>query len=108
MIPRLHPSFAELYRQKVAQLEEALNRPSDRAETHAALRSLIERIVLYPGAKRGEIRAELYGELAAILELASANNAKTRTPAGVRVSLVAGTQNWLYLLLGAPALRRAR
>ena len=33
------------------------------------MRALIEKIVLTPGAKRGEVRAELHGELAAILAL---------------------------------------
>jgi hypothetical protein len=54
---------------------------------------LIDAVVLYPGAKRGEIRAELNGELAALLQLGEPQNAKTRTSCDVRVWLVAGRRN---------------
>jgi site-specific DNA recombinase len=81
-IPALHPNLAELYRRKVADLEIALNDPACRDEAAMALRGLIDAVVLYPGAKRGEIRAELYGELAALLQLAEVQNGKTRTSWG--------------------------
>ena len=68
-MPRLHPKLAEVYRQQVERLEEALNDPAIRPEATDALCSLIDRIVLYPGERRGEVRAELYGELGAILAL---------------------------------------
>jgi hypothetical protein len=68
-VPRLHPGIAEIYREKVANLHAALSHPDTRIEAAAAIRALIERIVLYPGENRGEVRAELYGELAAILAL---------------------------------------
>jgi site-specific DNA recombinase len=86
---RIHPNLAELYRQKVAALEEALNRPEDRDQAHAALRGLVDQVLIHPGEKRGEVRAELYGELASILELMESKN-KTLTSGDVRVSLVAG------------------
>jgi site-specific DNA recombinase len=86
---RLHPNLAELYRQKVAALEEALNRPADHDEARSALRGLIDQVVIRPGEKRGEVHAELYGELASILELTSTKS-KTLTSCDVRVSMVAG------------------
>jgi hypothetical protein len=44
--------------------------------------------VLHPGERRGEVRAELCGELAALLEL---GQAKKKTRVGeTRVSMVAG------------------
>jgi site-specific DNA recombinase len=93
---RLHPNLADVYRQKVVALEEALNRPEDRDEAHAALRGLIDQVVIHPGKEREEVRAELYGELASILELARAKS-KTLTSGDVRVSLVAGgTQPALF------------
>ncbi|WP_407158478.1 hypothetical protein [Bradyrhizobium sp. STM 3557] len=55
------PSASQLYAKKVAHLTEALNRPEDRAEADQAIRVLIERIVLRPGAKRGQIDATLHG-----------------------------------------------
>jgi len=88
-MPRLHPNLAEVYRRKVADLEAALNMPEERAEAHAALRGLIDRIVLHPGVKRGEISAEVHGEIAALWQLAD-NKEMTRTSREVRVSLVAG------------------
>ena len=97
--PDMLPSAAQLYAKKVAHLTEALNRPEDRAEAAQALRGLIERIVLRPGAKRAQIGATLYGELGTVLSCAAARNAdkgaQTKTPAaleatGVSVSVVAG------------------
>ncbi|MEE4455251.1 hypothetical protein [Novosphingobium resinovorum] len=41
---------------------EALAHPEERQEAADALRALIERIVLTPGAKRGEVNAMLHGE----------------------------------------------
>jgi hypothetical protein len=56
--------------------------------------------VLYPGKRRGEVRADLHGELAAILALSQAGGSKNRTPEeGVRFSVVAGTCNRLNLQL---------
>ena len=86
---RIHPNLAELYRQKVAALEEALNRPEDRDEAHAALRGMVDQVIINPGEKRGEVRAELCSELASILELVNAKS-KTLTSRDVRVLLVAG------------------
>jgi site-specific DNA recombinase len=94
--PMLHPHIADIYRRKVADLEAALNDSLLRTEAAAALRSLIDKVELYPGAKRGELRAELHGELAALLQL-GAEQTKTRTSRDVRVSLVAGKRNQRYL-----------
>jgi site-specific DNA recombinase len=93
-MPRLHPKLAEVYRQHVERLEEALNDSTIRPEATDALRALIDRIVLYPGERRGELRAELYGEVGAILALSQGGGKINRTPAaGVRFSVVAGTRN---------------
>jgi DNA invertase Pin-like site-specific DNA recombinase len=95
-VARLHPRLAEVYRDKVARLEAELNQPETRPEAAEALRALIEKIVLYPGDKRGEMKAELYGEIAEIMALADSQN-KNRTPgSGVRFSMVAGTRTHLY------------
>jgi hypothetical protein len=52
-------------------------------------------VVIRPGGKRGQVHAELYGELPSILELTSAKS-KPRTSGDVRGSLVAGARNHLY------------
>jgi hypothetical protein len=70
-IPDIHPNIADIYRRKVARLADALNHPEDRHEATAALRGLIERIVLTPGAKRGELRATLHGEIGTVIEWAA-------------------------------------
>jgi site-specific DNA recombinase len=67
-IPDIHPNVADVYRRKVARLADALNHPEDRHEATAALRGLIERIVLTPGRKRGELHATLHGEIGTIIE----------------------------------------
>jgi site-specific DNA recombinase len=71
-IPDMLPSASQLYAKKVAHLTEALNRPENRAEAAQALRGLIDRIVLRPGAKRGQIEATLYGELGTVLSWTAA------------------------------------
>jgi DNA invertase Pin-like site-specific DNA recombinase len=67
-IPDIHPNIADIYRRKVARLAEALNHPEDRHEATAALRGLIERIVLTPRPKRGQLHATLHGGLETVLE----------------------------------------
>ena len=67
-IPDIHPNVADIYRRKVARLADALNHPEDRHEATAALRGLIERIVLAPGRKRGELHATLHGEIGTMIE----------------------------------------
>ena len=85
--PRLHPRLADVYRQKVARLEEELNRDEVRTEATGAIRSLIETIRLVPENERLEI--ELVGDLASILALSQKENPR-RGAAGVPVTLVAG------------------
>ncbi|MFD2237191.1 hypothetical protein [Aureimonas populi] len=50
---------------------EALNDPDGGRQAAEALRSLIGEIVLAPGPKRGEVHAELRGELMGILAFAT-------------------------------------
>ena len=64
----IHPNVAGLYRRKVERLAEALRDPRERDEAAEAVRGLIERIVLTPGAKRGEMAVTLHGDLGAVLE----------------------------------------
>ena len=67
-LPDIHPNVAAIYRRKVERLGEALKRPDERAEAADAIRGLIERIVLTPGEKWGEVHATLHGDLATIVE----------------------------------------
>ena len=88
----IHPNVAGLYRRKVERLAEALRDPQERGEAAEAVRGLIERIVLTPGAKRGEMDATLHGDLGAVLEwTAKGRKNETDTPSsGMSVPVVAG------------------
>ena len=57
--------MADLYRQKVTALAQALEHPETRTEASEALRGLIDAIVLTPD--QGELQIELKGNLAAML-----------------------------------------
>jgi hypothetical protein len=88
-MPRLHPNLAELYRQKVMNLAEALNDQHTRLEAAECIRELIEEVRLVP--ENGKLRVELYGELAALISLANEHPRSKGT--GVQVTLVAGTRS---------------
>ena len=106
--PSIHPSLANLYRRKVAALEETLNDPGIRLEASETLRSLIDKIVVTPecqldGPHRNSDRLQeeppsknsivLWGELATIIDLAEdANHIKNKDG----FSLIAGARNHLY------------
>jgi site-specific DNA recombinase len=68
-MPRLHPNIAEVSRKKVVNLGEALNEERTCAEAAECIRELIEEVRLVP--KDGNLRIELYGELAALINLAN-------------------------------------
>jgi hypothetical protein len=99
--PRLHPGLAELYREKVSALAEALA-SDDAGEAREVIRGLVEEIRLVPEADK--LRIEVRGELGAILRLAE--GAQTAKRPGrvaeafaLQVKLDAGTRKHLDLLL---------
>jgi hypothetical protein len=67
-IPDVHPNLANVYRLRVERFTDALDDPDGGRQAAEALRSLIGEIVLTPGEKRGEVKAELRGELFGILD----------------------------------------
>ena len=106
--PLLYPGMAELYRQKVTDLAQALEHPDTRTEAAEAIRGLIDAIVLTPAdgaleahvVRRGRrvqaqtdgqesgLQIELKGNLAAMLTMATrlragdAGRASARLAAG--------------------------
>jgi site-specific DNA recombinase len=94
-MPRLHPNIAEVYRQKVDNLAEALNEERTCTEAAECIRELIEEIRLVPD--NGKLNVELYGELAALINLA--NEHPRSRGRGVQVTLVARARNRLDLQL---------
>jgi site-specific DNA recombinase len=88
------PRLAEIYAEKVKQLEQALNDPGIRAEAADVLRSLIDRIELRPRGAGQSIAATLHGDLAQILALCHEPDSKQKLPkasaSGSQLSVVAG------------------
>ncbi len=74
--PLVHPNLAKLYRRKVAELTDALESEDTQAEAFEIIRSLIDVIVLVPAG--GELKVELKGDLAGILEACSESKSPSR------------------------------
>ena len=64
----VHLKIAGVYHRKVARLAAVLRKPEERDAAASALRGLIERILLTPGAKRSDLEITLRGDLGTILE----------------------------------------
>jgi site-specific DNA recombinase len=79
-VPAIHPNMADAYRRKVERLVETLDQPEIQHEAAGALRSIITRIVLTPGEKRGQLHASLHGELPAILDFTNDNGHSAPAP----------------------------
>ena len=72
----IHPNLAEVYKRKISNLKDALQKEGTaRQQAMATVRTLVDRIVLYPGEKRGKMEIEIQGELAAILRFANGDPA---------------------------------
>jgi len=87
-VPRLHPNVAALYREKIVTLREALNAEGSRAEAAECIRALIEEIRLIP--ENRSLTIELFGQLAALINLASQHPRSVGTR--VQATLVAGAR----------------
>ena len=83
----VHPNVPDLYRRRVTELEELL----ERGEARELIRSMIDRVILSPRASGG-LEAVLYGELGAILAIcAAAGKPHIATEQASQLSVVAGT-----------------
>jgi site-specific DNA recombinase len=91
---RLHPRLAEIYAEKVQQLETSLNDSAIREEAAEVLRSLIDRIELSPRGDGKGVYAVLHGDLAEILAFCHESDGAKKLPkTGVsasQLSVVAG------------------
>jgi site-specific DNA recombinase len=85
---RLHPSLADLYRQKVTELHTALDYPELRTEALDLIRSLIERVEFYPAEDGFQI--ELVGEIANMVRVSAGGQGLGSTVEVSSVKVVAG------------------
>jgi hypothetical protein len=91
--PLVHPSMAKRYRSEVKNLRKALGSQDACAEASEHLRGLIGKIVLTPEPGRDELRIDLHGDLAGILQIASQKQVRpgNKTISGPnKIALVAG------------------
>ena len=95
-----HTGVADLYRKKVGELRTLLTSAGSRTQAMELIRSLIERIEVFPGKKRGNPDVILIGGLAQILAF---GQTRTSTATSLeddgRVLAVAGARNRRYLHL---------
>ncbi len=68
-LPSMHPNLAEVYRAKVAGLQEAITASPDNAGVLERLRDLVDRVDIGPGPDRDQPEIVLTGALAAMLKL---------------------------------------
>jgi site-specific DNA recombinase len=96
----LHPNLAEVYRQRVERLQEALQDRDTRDEAFELIRSLIDEIRLVPD--KGQLHIELRGELAGILAISADSKEPDRAAAigrAQQIKMVAGTRNHRQFLV---------
>jgi len=96
--PLIHPNLAEIYRAKVENLSALLVDPQRKSEAFEIIRGLIDEVCLVPD--NGELRIDLRGELAGILNLCDSKTkpASSYEERAKQVKLVAGARSQLYLL----------
>lgn len=98
--PILHPALADVYRNKVDLLHEALVKEDTRIEAIDILRNLIEQITVVPDADGQRSTAVLEGDLAKLLSYAALPKNEARAVgAGCSTKMVAGARNSRFLRL---------
>ena len=85
----IHPSLPDLYRRKVAKLQQALQHEATRPQVLETIRSLVDRIDVMPGRKRGHCEVTIVGALAQILAFAQKTTAALTGGGGTSL-MVAG------------------
>jgi DNA invertase Pin-like site-specific DNA recombinase len=92
----IHPNLADLYRRKVAKLQQLLDDEATRPQAVETIRSFIDRIEVKPGSKRGHCEVIIVGALAQILGfIYQKTTAASRGDGGTSL-MVAGERNPLY------------
>ncbi len=69
MKPIVHPAMASRYQQAINNLKRSLGADETRSEASEYLRGLIDKVVLTPEEGAKGLRIDLFGDLAAILNM---------------------------------------
>src|SRR5262245_46328068 len=85
----LHPNLSDLYRRKVEKLQQVLDDEAARPQAFEMIRSLIDRIEVKRGSKRGHCEVVLVGLLTQILAFAQKTTAASTGGGGTSL-VVAG------------------
>jgi site-specific DNA recombinase len=86
----IHPNLPDLYRRKVAKLQQALQHEATRPQVLETIRSLVDRIDVMPGRKRGHCEVTIVGALAQILAFAHEKTTAASRGDGGTFLMVAG------------------
>jgi site-specific DNA recombinase len=86
----IHPNLPELYRKKVAKLQQALQHEATRPQVFETIRSLVDRIEVLPGRARGHCEVTIVGALAQILAFAHEKTTAASREDGGTSLMVAG------------------
>ena len=91
--PLLHPAMASRFHESVKDLANVLNQDDARSEASEHLRGLVDKVVLTPKADENELRVDLYGDLAGILNMAALGKNTKNLPIIERLELSAVNDN---------------
>jgi site-specific DNA recombinase len=95
----IHPNLPDLYRRKVARLQEVLDDEATRPQAVETIRSLLDRMEVRPGQERGHCEVIIVGALAQILAFAQQKTTAASVGDGGTLLMVAGARNRLDLQL---------
>jgi site-specific DNA recombinase len=93
--PRLHPSLAKLYRERVENLHAALSDPEGRTEAAEILRGLIEQINVKHD--KAGVYVELVGDIVKLVSLPEGSDVPASFESSVKVVAGARYQRYLHL-----------
>jgi site-specific DNA recombinase len=86
----IHPNLPDLYRRKVARLQQVLQDPAARPQAVEIIRSLLDRIEIHPGQERGHCEVLIVGALAQIIAFAQQKTTAASPGDGGTFLMVAG------------------
>lgn len=86
----IHPNLPELYRRKVAALQQALGDEATRAHAVELIRSLLDRVEVHPSQERGRCAVTIVGALAQLLAFAQQKTTAASPGDGGTFLMVAG------------------